>query len=228
MIDEAMFVREAEAMLPGLYRLSLSILRAQADAQDAVQQGMLRAWERRTQAREETLRGWMTRIVINECRNIQRRRMRVVPAERMPERAVWPHRASCARANGCSRIWARTARCSTTSAWALPGAVCMDETVGFIGMPTEIVCVNGRYAYAAMHHSAASGGEMAVHLGLILSSADGAIREYALEAVETTSPWGECQLAALGEGSVLLTQNGDALAPVPFAAELILAGIPGE
>ena len=78
----------------------------------------------------------------------------------------------------------------------------MDETVGFIGMPTEIVCVNGRYAYAAMHHSAASGGEMAVHLGLILSSADGAIREYALEAVETTSPWGECQLAALGEGTM--------------------------
>ena len=110
----------------------------------------------------------------------------------------------------------------------LDRAVCMDETVGFIGMTTEIVCVNGRYAYAAMHHSAASGGEMAVHLGLILSSADGAIREYALEAVETTSPWGECQLAALGEGSVLLTQNGDALAPVPFAAELILAGIPGE
>lgn len=107
-------------------------------------------------------------------------------------------------------------------------AVCADGTVGFIGMPTELVCVSGRYAYAAMHHSEVSGGEMAVHLGLILSSADGSIREYALEGVETVSPWGECQLAALGEGSVLLTQNGDALAPVPFAAELILAGIPGE
>ena len=66
MIDEATFVREAEAMLPGLYRLRMSILRAQADAQDAVQQGMLRVWERRAQAREATLRGWMTRIVINE------------------------------------------------------------------------------------------------------------------------------------------------------------------
>ena len=110
----------------------------------------------------------------------------------------------------------------------LDKAVCADGTVSFIGMPTEIVCVNGRYAYAAMHHSAASGGETAAHLGLILSSADGSIREYALEGVETTSPWGECQLAALGKESVLLTQNGDALAPVPFAAELILAGIPGE
>ena len=91
MIDEAMFVREAEAMLPGLYRLSMSILRAQADAQDAVQQGMLRAWERRTQAREETLRGWMTRIVINECRNIQRARMRVVPMDELPERPAPMH-----------------------------------------------------------------------------------------------------------------------------------------
>lgn len=110
----------------------------------------------------------------------------------------------------------------------LDKAVCVDETVGFIGMPTEIVCVSGRYAYAAMHHSAASGGEMVSHLGLILSAADGSIREYALEGVETTSPWGECQLAALGGSSVLLTQNGDALAPVPFSAELILAGIPKE
>lgn len=110
----------------------------------------------------------------------------------------------------------------------LDKAVCADGTVSFIGMPTEIVCVNGRYVYAAMHHSAASGGEIAVHLGLILSSADGSIREYALKGVKTTSPWGECQLAALGEGSVLLTQNGDEFAKTPFASDLILTRIPKE
>ena len=85
-IEETAFVREAQEMLGGMYRLSMSILRRREDAQDAVQQAMLRAWERRAQAREATFRGWLTRIVINECRNIQRARMRVVPMDELPER----------------------------------------------------------------------------------------------------------------------------------------------
>ena len=87
MVDDATFTRESSAMLPGLYRLSMSILHAQADAQDAVQQGLLRAWAARDRARPESLRAWITRIVINECRNIQRSRMRVFPAERVAEPA---------------------------------------------------------------------------------------------------------------------------------------------
>lgn len=87
MIDERAFIRAAQEELDGLYRLSLSILRTPADAQDAVQQGMLRAWEKRAQVSdEEKLRAWLTRIVINECRNIQRKRMRVFPAADVPGR----------------------------------------------------------------------------------------------------------------------------------------------
>ena len=85
MIEETDFVREAQAMLGGMYRLSMSILRRREDAQDAVQQAMLRAWERRAQVREGSFRGWLTRIVINECRNIQRARMRVIPMDELPE-----------------------------------------------------------------------------------------------------------------------------------------------
>lgn len=88
MVDAAAFERAAQEALPGLYRLSMSILHAQHDAQDAVQQGLLRAWERRAQARPDELRAWLTRIIINECRNIQRRRMRVFPVEAMPEAAA--------------------------------------------------------------------------------------------------------------------------------------------
>ena len=88
MIEETDFVREAQAMLGGMYRLSMSILRRREDAQDAVQQAMLRAWERRTQVREGSFRGWLTRIVINECRNIQRARMRVIPMDELPERSA--------------------------------------------------------------------------------------------------------------------------------------------
>lgn len=80
MIHDRAFIAETQALLPGLYRLSMSILHAHADAQDAVQSALLRAWERREQARPLQFRGWLTRIVINECRNIQRQRMRVFPA----------------------------------------------------------------------------------------------------------------------------------------------------
>lgn len=85
MIDDRAFAGEVSEQLLALYRLSYSILRSRADAQDAVQQGLLRAWERRAQASPQTFRGWLTRIVINECHNIQRRRMRVFPVGEMPE-----------------------------------------------------------------------------------------------------------------------------------------------
>ena len=88
MISDKALTAQMQEQLDGLYRLSLSILCSQADAQDAVQQGMLRAWEKRRQVSEESkIRAWLTRIVINECRNIQRKRMRVFPVERMPEGA---------------------------------------------------------------------------------------------------------------------------------------------
>lgn len=83
--DKALTAQMQDQLVP-LYRLSLSILRSQADAQDAVQQGMLRAWEKRRQVSDEgKARAWLTRIIINECRNIQRKRMRVFPVAEMPE-----------------------------------------------------------------------------------------------------------------------------------------------
>ena len=79
---------EAERLAPSLRRIAYSIVHNEQDAQDAVQQGLLRAWERRETARPEQIRAWLTRIVINECHNIQRRRMRVVPMDELPERAA--------------------------------------------------------------------------------------------------------------------------------------------
>ena len=66
------FSRIAEENMQGLYRLSFSILHTRHDAQDAVQQGLLRAWERRETARPEQIRAWLTRIVINECHKLRR------------------------------------------------------------------------------------------------------------------------------------------------------------
>lgn len=86
MIDEQAFVREVEDDAAMLYRVCLSILRRDADAQDAVQQALERAWAHRQSAQPDRIRAWLTQIAVNECRNILRRRRRVEPAAILPER----------------------------------------------------------------------------------------------------------------------------------------------
>lgn len=78
MISGEQFMTEVTAASATLYRIGMSILRSEADTQDAVQQGLMKAWALREKARLETFRPWLTRIIVNECRNIQRHRKRVV------------------------------------------------------------------------------------------------------------------------------------------------------
>lgn len=90
MVDTASFLRESEAMLGRLYQTAYYVLRARQDAEDAVQQGLMKAWAARGSARPDTFRAWLSRIVVNECRNIQRHRMRVVPSEMVaPKDEAW-------------------------------------------------------------------------------------------------------------------------------------------
>ena len=84
------FASEAEALAPSLRRIALSIVRSEHDAQDAVQQALLRVWERRERVDAARLKAYLTRAVINACRDVQRARMRSVPMDAMPERAVEP------------------------------------------------------------------------------------------------------------------------------------------
>ena len=81
MISGEQFESESTALFPTLYRLGMSILNAGPDAQDAVQQSLMKAWAARERVRPETFRPFLTRIVINECRNIQRQRRRMTPVE---------------------------------------------------------------------------------------------------------------------------------------------------
>lgn len=81
MVSSAQFLREAEAQLPRLYGVAYGILRARQDAEDASQQALMKAWAARDRARPDSFVPWLMRILINECRNIQRHRMRVVPSD---------------------------------------------------------------------------------------------------------------------------------------------------
>lgn len=78
------FQAEVQQMEPAMYRLSYAILRNSDDCADAVQETLLRAWEKRdTLKRIECFRPWVRRILINCCYSMLRRRKRwsVYPLE---------------------------------------------------------------------------------------------------------------------------------------------------
>ncbi len=81
MMDEQTFVREVQEMERTLYRIARSYLPRWEDCADAVQEALEKAWAKRTYAAPDYFRAWLTRIVINECHNLYRRRRRMVYVE---------------------------------------------------------------------------------------------------------------------------------------------------
>ena len=72
-------VRDAEAML---YHISKSILKNDSDCGDAVQETILKAYEKLpTLKKEKYFRTWITKILINECNGILRKRKNIIPYE---------------------------------------------------------------------------------------------------------------------------------------------------
>lgn len=75
-----------------LYRIARSMLRNDEDCGDAMQEGILKAWQRLSALRNDScFDAWLTCIVINECRNLQRGYFRwTVPLESVPESGTEP------------------------------------------------------------------------------------------------------------------------------------------
>lgn len=87
-MDKDAFAVRVTAMQQSLYRVAASYLRGEADRLDAVSEAITRAWEKRGTLRDERLFAtWLTRILIRECVNIQRRQRRAVPVDTLPEQA---------------------------------------------------------------------------------------------------------------------------------------------
>jgi RNA polymerase sigma-70 factor (ECF subfamily) len=79
------------AMQESLYRVSYSILQKHCDQEDAVQEAIQKAWQQRGKLREDAaMQQWVTRILINECYALLRRRKREVPVESLPDRETPP------------------------------------------------------------------------------------------------------------------------------------------
>lgn len=77
MIDSATFADALRPLLRQSAGYALSLLRDRGEAEEAVQQAALRAWERRRQFDErQSFRAWWYAILRNTCRDELRRRMR--------------------------------------------------------------------------------------------------------------------------------------------------------
>lgn len=87
-MDKEQFARQVISLQSSLYRVAASYLCGENDRLDAVSEAIAKAWEKRHTLRNDAVfRTWITRILIRECVNIQRKQARSVPMEQMPESA---------------------------------------------------------------------------------------------------------------------------------------------
>ena len=81
------FTGRVIAMTDVLYRVAWSQLPQAADREDAVQETIRRAWEKRERLRDERyMQTWVIRILLNVCDTMRRRNARMLPAEAVPAR----------------------------------------------------------------------------------------------------------------------------------------------
>lgn len=81
-MDKQTFTARVMEAENSLYRVARTILSCDSDCEDAVQEAIMKAWEKRNTLREERyFKTWLTRILINESYRLARRRPDCLPLE---------------------------------------------------------------------------------------------------------------------------------------------------
>ena len=79
------FTQKILAAELSLYRVAKSILHNDEDCADAIQNAILKAWQKRNALqKKEYFKTWLTRIVINECYKIIKESQRYIPMDEYP------------------------------------------------------------------------------------------------------------------------------------------------
>ena len=74
-MDALTFQAEIRRIEKLLYRIAWSYLGNNADVEDAVQDALIKAWEKRESLRDlKQFRPWMSRILTNQCKDLLRKR----------------------------------------------------------------------------------------------------------------------------------------------------------
>lgn len=84
--DPDAFDRLMRPQLQSMYRIAISMLENEEDAADAIQETILKCWQKIGQLKnEEYFRTWLTRILINQCKDILKGRKKYICVEDIPE-----------------------------------------------------------------------------------------------------------------------------------------------
>lgn len=77
-MDEANFVRLIQENKLGMYRLALSILRNETDAEDAVSESVLKAYEKLDKLKNsDKFKPWLMKILVNQAKTMLRKKKRI-------------------------------------------------------------------------------------------------------------------------------------------------------
>lgn len=81
-MDQNQFISLVLEAEETIYRVAKSILHREADVEDAAQEGILKAYQKRNSLKDiQAFRPWLTRIVINECYVLIRKGRDALPIE---------------------------------------------------------------------------------------------------------------------------------------------------
>ena len=81
-MNDREYMARVHAMEGKLYRIAQAILWREADSVDAVQEAVLRGWMKKDALKDTgRFEAWLVRILVNQCRDMLRRRKREDAAE---------------------------------------------------------------------------------------------------------------------------------------------------
>lgn len=87
--DPDAFSALMQSQMQNMYKAARAILNSDEDAADAIADTILICWEKLDQLKKpEFFRTWMTRILINKCKDIIRKRKRYSFVEEVPDVSV--------------------------------------------------------------------------------------------------------------------------------------------
>lgn len=87
--DPDAFSALMQSQMQNMYKAARAILNSDEDAADAIADTILTCWEKLDQLKKpEFFRTWMTRILINKCKDIIRKRKRYSFVEEVPDVSV--------------------------------------------------------------------------------------------------------------------------------------------
>lgn len=84
--DPDAFDQLMRARLQKMYRIAISMLQNEEDAADAIQETVLKCWQKIGQVRNDKyFETWLVRILINQCNDILKDRKKIIYLDEIPE-----------------------------------------------------------------------------------------------------------------------------------------------